>query len=162
MFFSKNPKAFTLLEVLIALAIMALAFGSILAVEQGSINASARAKQMHTVAMLAKNQMILTEYQVEGKTFEEVKKEDTGAFAEPYSDYRWTTTIKQVQFPHLNLSSEKENEPMPDDQMIKIITSHLSQSIHQIQVRVSWKKGSTEQDYTLSTFWVNFQHEITL
>src|SRR6478735_4350708 len=84
-------QGFTLLEVIIAMAIMTLAFSSILAVEMGSINASARAKQMNIVAMLAKNQMVETEYKIEGKKFDEVKKEESGAFPSPYQDYTWKT-----------------------------------------------------------------------
>jgi|CryBogDrversion2_8_1035294.scaffolds.fasta_scaffold20134_2 general secretion pathway protein I len=161
MCFKRNPEGFTLLEVMIALAIMALALGSILAVEQGSINATARAKQMHIVAMLAQNQMISTEYQIEGKTFEEVKKEDSGVFAEPYTDYRWKTTIKPVKFPNMQLGTEEKNTEATQDQIMKMMSEYLSRSIHEIQVRIFWKKGSTEQDYTISTFWVNFQNEIS-
>jgi type II secretion system protein I len=82
--FFRNPQGFTLLEVLIAMAIMALALSSILSVESGSINASARAKQMNIVAMLVKNQMIKTEYEIEGKSFDEVEKEKSEAFEAPY------------------------------------------------------------------------------
>ena len=58
------------------MTIMVLAFASILAVESGAINASDRAKTMNIVQMLAKNQMIEWEYRIEGRTFDEVKKED--------------------------------------------------------------------------------------
>jgi len=111
--------------------------------------------------MLAQNQMISTEYQIEGKTFEEVKKEDSGVFAEPYTDYRWKTTIKPVKFPNMQLGTEEKNTEATQDQIMKMMSEYLSRSIHEIQVRIFWKKGSTEQDYTISTFWVNFQNEIS-
>ena len=50
---SKKTDGFTLLEVIIALAIMALAFGSILAIEGDSIRASERMTLISTLTMLA-------------------------------------------------------------------------------------------------------------
>lgn len=135
-----NNSGFTLLEVIIALAIMVIAFAAILSVESSSINASARAHQMNIVAMLAKNQMVETEYQIEGRTFEEVKKEDHGVFPEPYQDYSWNTTIKEVEFPALNFnpaaggdqsSSQAGGNQPPDDmveQVSKLITQYLASS----------------------------------
>ncbi len=79
------------------MTIMVLAFASILAVECNSINATTRAKQMNIVAMLARNKMIETEYKIEGKTFDEIKKEEGGTFAAPYEIYRWKTEVQGDQ-----------------------------------------------------------------
>ena len=50
-----NSKGFTLLEVMIAMAIMMVAFTAILMVESNSLNTSSRSKQMNLISMLAKN-----------------------------------------------------------------------------------------------------------
>src|SRR3954468_22302204 len=94
---------FNLLEVIIALTIMVLAFTAILSVESGGITAAEKTHQVNVVAMLARNKMIETEYAIEGKSFDEVKKEDAGNF-EGYPEFRWTSEIKEVKFPSLNLS----------------------------------------------------------
>ncbi len=159
-----SVSGFTLLEVIIAMAIMVLAFTSILAVEQGSLNASARAKQMNIVGMLAKNQMIETEFQIEGKTFEEVKKESTGTFPSPYEDYRWKTVIKELKFP--NISTGKAPGQQGEDQsaamLTKVFTNFLSKAIRLVTVTVFWKRGSGEQSYSLSTFWVDLNYELKI
>ncbi|MGK5085945.1 type II secretion system protein, partial [Bdellovibrionota bacterium FG-2] len=92
---------FTLLEVMIAMAIMLIALASILAVESSSINATHRAKQLNIVAMLAKGRMIKLESEFEGKSFSEFRKEDGGTFVEPYQDYRWTYKVKELAFPNI-------------------------------------------------------------
>ena len=76
---SNSNAGFTLLETMIAMAIMMVAFSSILMVESSSINSSMRTKQLNVVAMLAKNIMVESEYLFEGKTFDEFKKEETGS-----------------------------------------------------------------------------------
>ena len=175
MFSERNRKfysqGFTLLEVMIAMAIMTLAFASILAVEQGSINASARAKQMNVVGMLARNKMVETEFKIEGKTFEEAKKEDAGTFAEPYTDYRWKAVIKEMKFPELGMGSGSKDPGSKDQsgsqtqssEMVgKMITKYLSKAIREVNVTVFWKRGSGEQSYTLSTYWVNLNNELQI
>lgn len=162
---NKQPTeaGFTLLEVIIAMAIMAIAFAAILAVEGGSINASVRAKQMNIVAMLARNQMVDTEYKIEGKTFDEVQKEEEGKFDEPYQDYRWKRVIKEIQFPKISTGSEKSQSDSGQSEMAgmitKLMTSFLSKAIREVSVTIFWKYGKTEQSYALSTYWVDLNYE---
>jgi len=169
---SGNTSGFTLLEVIIAMAIMVLAFSSILAVEQGSINASTRAKEMNIVGMLAKNQMVETEYKIEGKTFDEVKKEESGTFEAPYEEYRWKTTVQELKFPSLGSlgggSGEKKSGGGDEAQnqmttlVTKLLTNFLSKAIREVTVTVIWKRGSGEQSFSLATYWVDLNYEFKL
>ena len=168
---SAQEAGFTLLEVIIALAIMVVAFTSILSVESGSINASARARQLNIVAMLAKGTMVDTELKLEGKTFEEAKKEEGGTYETPYQDYRWAATVKEIQFPQLNVSGasgsgdKKEEDKNPEGTtdiigtMTKLVTKFLSKAVREVNVTVFWKKGTGEQKFTLSTYWVNLEQD---
>jgi prepilin-type N-terminal cleavage/methylation domain-containing protein len=169
----KSQSGFTLLETMIAIAIMLVAFSSIMMVESGSLNTSAKAKQMNVVAMLAKNVMTETEYQLEGKTFEEVKEEDAGTFPEPYQDYRWKKTIKEIRFPQLNMGAVQQTDSAQSaeadseggsaiETMTKLITNYLSKAVRQVDVTVFWRRGSGEQSYSLSTYWVDLNHEFQL
>lgn len=170
---------FTLLEVVIALAIMVLSFSSILAVEGGSINATARAKQMNFVAMLARNKMVETEYALQNKPLNEAKKEESGTFDSPYEDFRWKTTIKEIEFPALNLgSSSGSGAPNPgssssgssggsvgqlqtqmEGTVNKMITTYINKTIREVTVSIIWRKGNTDQTYSLATFWVDLNRE---
>ncbi len=163
----RNQEGFTLLETIIAMAIMVLALSSILAVESGSINASVRTKQMNIVAMLAKAKMVSTEHAIEGKSFSEYKKEDGGPFEAPYQEYRWKTVIKEVEFPTLSAGGgggEKGAEGGSEiiETITKLVTKFLSKAIREVNVTVFWKKGSFEQSFVLSTYWVDLNHEFEL
>src|SRR3982750_1026564 len=135
----RNESGFTLLEVIIAMTIMVLAFTAILSVESGGISAAEKTHQINIVSMLARNKMIETEYAIEGKTFDEVKKEDQGTF-DGYPNFRWTTEIKEVKFPNLNLSpsggdggKEAKGGSQPVSDLVtlitKLITNFLSKSV---------------------------------
>jgi len=172
-----NERGFTLLETIIALAIMVIAFASIISVESGSINAAIKSKQLNVVGMLAKNKMIDTEYEIEGKVFEEVKKEDSGAFPAPYEDYHWKTEVKEIKFPSLNFSggggqgkdagssgNSNSNSGGQDlgDLMTKLVTQYLSKALREVSVTIIWKKGSSDQQFALSTYWVDLNHEFQI
>lgn len=165
---TRNIEGFTLLEVVIAMAIMTITFAAILAVEQGSINASARAKQMNIVGMLARNQMIETEYKIEGKLFDEVKKEESGTFPAPYEDYKWKTTIKELKFPSLasvfkgGSGSGGEGQSQGTDMVVRLMTNFLSKALRQVDVTISWKTAGKDQKYSLFTYWVDLNYAFSI
>jgi general secretion pathway protein I len=162
-------EGFTLLETIIAMAIMVLALSAILAVESGSINASIRTREMNIVGMLAKRKMVTLEHAFEGKTFDEFKKEDAGAFETPYQDYLWKVTVKEIEFPSLSSGAPKDSSASASDgggemvEMIsKLVTKFLSKSVREVNLTVSWNKGRNERSYALSTYWVDLNHEFEL
>jgi len=164
---------FTLLETMIAMAIMMVAFSAILMVQSASINTSAKSKQMNVVGMLAKRTMIETEYEIEGKTFDEVRKEMGEAYKEPFQDYRWTRSVKEIKFPNLNLAAAAGGGDQDKsggntgansavELMTKLLTNFLSKAIREVTVTVFWKRGSGEQSFSVSTYWVDLNHEFAL
>ena len=160
---SRNEGGFTLLETMIAVSIMLIAFSAILMVESASLNSSSRAKQMNIVAMLSKNALIETEYYIQGRTFEEVDKEKTFPFPEPYTDYTWKRVVKEIKFPSLSLGASKQGSvDETTEQMVKLLTNFLSKAVREVSVEVMWKKGTVTQSFAVSTYWVDLNHEFQL
>ncbi len=170
-----NQSGFTLLEVIIALAILIVTLGSIIAVESNSINATIRARQMNTVAMLARNKMIELEYEIQDKTFDEVKKETKGEFPEPFKDYSWSWTIKEIKFPSFGGAmgggnkndsggggSATEGATDVVQMIMKLVTNFLSKAVREITVTISWQRSGKEQSFAVSTYWVDLNHEFQL
>ena len=168
-----HESGFTLLETMIAMTIMLVAFSAILMIESNSLNSAAKSRQMNVVAMLAKNIMVETELKLEGRIFSEIKKEDTGDFKEPYQEYKWKREIKEVKFPNLNMAGKKQEggDENADEgsgsnslaeTLTKLLTNFLSNAIREVVVTISWKKGSGEQSFTVATYWVNLNNEFSL
>lgn len=170
----RNEHGFTLLETMIAMGIMLVAFASILMVESASIESSIKARQMNVVSMLAQNAMIEAELEFQGKPFNEVKEEESGQFDEPYQEYTWTRKIKEIKFPSLNLNAgggggESEDGGGGDsdntrqgETLTKLLTNYLSKAIREVTVTVTWKRGEGQRSYSLSTYWVDLNHEFAL
>jgi len=178
-----NQKGFTLLETLIALAIMMIAFASILMTQSSAINSSMKSKQTNTVAMLARRKMAEVELELENKSFQEIREETSfEAFPEPYQDFAWKRVIKEVKFPNLaNLSAaggasddsasgaEAESQQQSNaavqgelERITRLVTKFLSDSIREVTLTISWKKGTGQQTFDLSMYWVDLDKEFSL
>lgn len=172
-----SKAGFTLLEVMIAMAIMVVAFASILMLQSNALDGSGKARQMNVVSMLAKGLMVETEHAIEGKTFEEFKKEETGQFKEPYQDFSWKREIKEIKFPNLNLAGAGGDGGASEagagaasqgggtdatDKITKLMSNHLSKAIREVVITITWKRGKGEQNFSLSTYWVNLNHEFSI
>lgn len=163
-----DRSGFTLLEVIIAITIMVMAFASILAVEHNSINATTRARELNVVTMLARSKMVELEYKVEGKTFDEIRKEEQGNFTPPHENYHWKTEIKEIKFPNMNLGGGggKEGSASGDDSgnqfaelLMKLVTNYFTKAIREMVVTISYKRGPGDMSYSVSTYWVDLNHE---
>ena len=166
-----NQAGFTLLETMVAMAIMLVAFASILAVESSSINSSEKAKHLNIAGMLAKSKMIDSEFEWEGKTFDEFNKEAGGPFKDPYQEYKWKRIVKEVKFPALGgpASDKKDGSKGGDEgtdqnteMLTKLMSNFMTKAIREVTVTISWKKGAGEQSFAVSTYWVNLNNEFQL
>jgi len=180
----ESPRAgFTLLEVMIAITLMLIAWTSIFATQSSSQTVAWKSSQINTVTMLARSKMTEIETEIEGKSFSEVKKEEGGTFPDPWQDYSWKKEIKEVEFPQISMqggaagsSSESSDSTTSSsggsesssantaaiERMTKLITKFLSQSIREVRLTLSWKQGSTDRKFTLTTWWVDLNHEFSL
>jgi len=176
---ASNQTGFTLLEVMIAITLMLIAWTAIFGTQSASQTIAWKSSQLNAVAMLARSKMSEIETDIEGKSFSEVKKEESATFPEPWTDYSWKKEIKDVEFPQISLqgggaggaegaageTSEAEGSTQKNaalERMTKLITKFLSQSIREVRLTINWKQGATERKFTLTTLWVDLNHEFSL
>jgi general secretion pathway protein I len=173
----QSNEGFTLLEVMIALAIMLIAFSSIIAIQSSAMNSALKARQIDEVSVLARNAMIQTEVEISGKKFEDIAAELSGQFEDPFQDYSWTRKIKEVKLPNLSglakaaggdsgNSSEKadadEKNSAMVEQITKVVTSFLSKAVREVTITVNWKRGATTQKYELAMYWVDLNSDFNI
>jgi prepilin-type N-terminal cleavage/methylation domain-containing protein len=162
-----SRSGFTLIEVMIAVGILAIGIGAILVGENNSLDVSMRAKRMTTVAMLAKNALIQAERDISGKSFTEVKTEESGKFDPPFQEFSWERKIKEIAFPNImDQAKEKKDEVSKVDEatvrVVKIATAYLSKSSREITVTIKWVDKKEEQKFVVSQYWVDLDHAIDI
>jgi len=168
---SRDESGFTLLEVMIAIGILAIGIGAILVAENNSLDVTIRAKRMNTVATLARNVMVETEREIQGKPFTEVRDEASGKFDAPFTDYTWERKIKEITFPKImspqsgggSGGSGDEKGPDPNvERVVKIATTYLSKASREVTVTIFWKDKGEEQKFSVSQYWVDLNHEFKM
>ena len=163
----KNTQGFTLIEVMIAVGILAIGIGAILVAENNSLDVTLRAKRMTTVATLARNSMIDAERELQGKTFEESKTESSGNFDAPYAEYSWERKIKEITFPDVlnpnggGEDGKKDDAPIDPNiqRIVKISTNYLSKASREISIKIKWIEKGEKQEFNVSQYWVDLNHE---
>ena len=127
-FFSKKKSrkkssqtGFTLLEVMVAVAIIAMSFVSLLGSQSQSISIAGISRFETTAAMLAREK--LTELQLAG--FDRLGN-SAGRFEDDFTDYSWQTEVREL--------SEDETGLTGTDGMLKLVTLEVSrgEDINQI------------------------------
>ncbi len=169
---------FTLLEIMIALAILSFSLLSLYSGIGNSLRASAQAEQTEKAVQLARERMaeirISLDEEIARGAFPD-EKDENGIFEKPFDDYRWAYTIKKVELPFINpqtLSKEagldsgqaedktaeaatgQTNTPGIENaanNLAQTVTKKISESIRELQVSVFWGEEGEGQDKLVLT-----------
>jgi general secretion pathway protein I len=88
---SRRSKGFTLLEVLVALAILAIALISIFKLQGQTLRMSAKARFLTMAPHLAQAKLA----EIETQDFDDIR-DGSGAFSGEQSDYDWTVAVEEI------------------------------------------------------------------
>ena len=96
----RSPSGFTLLEVMIAVAILSLTLVTLLSVVTGNIRATHHASLTTTATFLARGKMVDLEDQVLENGFSTDDESAEGTFKEQdHPEFRWDSIIERVELP---------------------------------------------------------------
>lgn len=159
----RNSAGFSLLEILIAVAILATAAATMAASASSSFLSSERAERITSAAFLARQRMAELEMELEGdmekdKFPDDVEKQDN--FPEPFDDFRWKYTIRKVEIPVMG-EGDKEGQNVMVMNYIKNVTEQISKKVREVKVTVFWGdelKPEEEQEHLeVTTHIVNLK-----
>lgn len=92
---------FTLLEIMLALAIISVAMVSLLALANRSIGVHDRLQRLTIATLLAQEKMAETEVSAANGTLP--RQESQGAFSDPYAAYFWRITYADTPLPSVRM-----------------------------------------------------------
>lgn len=168
---------FTLLEVMIAMAVLALSLTSMLTSQMASLRATRYAQTITSVAFLADYQLIETEYIVrkEGGWVLEDKFYE-GTFADQgWPDIKYKCIVDFLKLPEYTElraakdTSDRENRgessmyyKSAGDQAFTAlgmvwtpVKQAIERSIRKVKCTVTWKSGGQDEEFIVNTFWAD-------
>ncbi len=178
-----RARGFTLLEMMIAMAILAGALTWVTVAISRNITAENHAKLMTTATFLARAKMIQIEDDLRDKGFGEFEKTLTGSFDDRgFQRFTWQVIVDKVELPSVEQVQTimgKANEvkdavsgnpsPSPSSSSANPLTAGaaamsgqfgmikdvMEQGIRRVTVKILWKEGATERSLDIVTYYTD-------
>jgi len=161
---------FTLLEIMISLAILSISLISLYSAIGNSLRASGMAEQTEIALQLARQRMaevsMTLEEDISRGAFPE-DKEEHGNFDKPFERFKWSYILKKVEIPVVNPPSDAPGAggdgggtggtgsppttpgvEQAANNMAQIVSKKISESVRELKLTVSWggEEGASEED----------------
>jgi prepilin-type N-terminal cleavage/methylation domain-containing protein len=162
---------FTLLEVMAAVAILALTLVVLLSVITNNMRATAHARMLTTATFLARGKIVSLEDGLIEKGFQDLDETDDGNFADDgFREFSWTTAIEKIQLPTdmaqtaQQAAGDKSQNKDPMQALtgmvgglmgmfVEPVRIGLQESVRRITVRVFWnERKRPEQSIEVVTY----------
>lgn len=146
----RRISGFSLLEVMVAAAILAISLTVLLTFSGTTLVKSGRAEKLLVATMLARQKMtdieIELEKQKKKREFPDERSED-GDFEEPFEDYKWKMEIRKIELPAPVVGEEGSMQQMIGKQL----TKQISQTVRELKLTVMWDEMGEEQSIEVVT-----------
>ena len=150
-----KKKGFTLIEILIALVILAGSTIIISRIWSGNTKRVQKISNYHKIAELMEKKMAELEFAWRKQNFDSIPREDKGDF-EGEKHFSWSVKTQALTLPNpqslMNLVGQRDSMTI---QVSQVITQFLSQAIIEAKLTIHYKKDSLESAYSLTTYIVD-------
>lgn len=177
----QKQRGFSLLEVLIAFAIITVVAASVYIMQSNSLFSSLRTKNMLIASNLARGFLAKSELELEPLDFNLLKEEEEGKFPEPYEEFKWKREVKEQDFSALSkivsdLQSGVDSEftaaaggppgadrPEASDVqtlVAKVFENYLKDSIRTLKITILWTEDGKEKSVSFTTLLVRYDAQL--
>ena len=157
-----KKKGFTLIEILVALVILAGATIIISRIWSGNQQRTRKISDYHKIVQLMEKKIAELELEWRKKKFNSIPRETKGDF-EDEKHFSWSVKTQPLKLPNpqqmMNLMGQNQDFAV---QIAKTITQFLSESILETKLTIHYKKGILKSAYSLTTYIVDHSKEIQI
>jgi general secretion pathway protein I len=173
----RRSRGFTLLEVMVALAVLAGALLVVSEVVGGALRNSVRARQLGVATVLARGKMVALQAQYERKGFRDFDESDEGTFEdEGHREIHWKVDVRRPTLglgPEAALGSLTGGKQLTDllpsakdapalapfmgiltatiQAQFTRISEQLKKSAREVRLTVSWQDGAAVESFDVVT-----------
>ena len=170
---SNSQSAFSLVEIMVAMAILSMTVISVITLQNSSLKSSMYAKELTIASMLARSVMVDAYLEQHTRILAKaIKEEKNGDVEMAGLPMKWTWVLSEVPLEIPELSSEsEEGEDKAEDvgqtnpmlqPIIKTLNTYLKEAMRELSVQVSWQSGGREEKIFFVTHLIDFSHPLQL
>lgn len=175
-----SARGFTLLEVMVALAILAASLVAVSEIVSGALRNHVRARQLEVATLLARGKMVEIETEYERTGFRDHDQSEEGTFEEAgHPEVRWKLEVRRPRVdlgPDAVLASLTGGQRLEDllpsvqdapalgpyqammtgalQRVLTTIGEQVKKSVREVRLTVSWQDGRTEESFDVVTHLV--------
>ncbi len=177
------PRAFTLLEVMVAIAILSFALLSVSEIVSGSLRSQVLARDLDVATLLARAKMAELTERYEREGFGLGGDEDDGSFEEEgHPEVKWASklveppstldgkaltammlggqSLQDLLAPKADETGRSQVDPAAGqiaagvEAQLNAFALTVKQSVRELRLTVSWKEGARDESFTVATHLV--------
>jgi prepilin-type N-terminal cleavage/methylation domain-containing protein len=158
----KNQRGFTLLEVMIAFALITIILFVAVLAQSSSVTSGIRAKNILMATNLAKNFINQQEVKYEGVAFDKLPKKEEGDFPEPHKGFKWELSFEEVDFGVLSeiiaqqAEANKQDKEANTDTVMKLFEDYLKKSVRRMKVTIHYPDSGATSSLSFTQLLVNY------
>ena len=145
-----KDKGFTLLEIMVAVAILSISLVALLTFQGNTMITSGRAERITEATMLARMKMAEIELELDKEIrrgdFPDERTEE-GTFDEPFNNYKWKMAIKSIKLPSPVMGEEGSIESLIGRQL----TEEIAKTVREVKLEILWTEMAEEQSIDVVT-----------
>lgn len=156
-----SQKAFTLVEVLIALVILSAGIMLLVQSWSGSLLMIQKTKINVEIAALLERKMAEIEMEYQGKSLESIPEEKEDNFGSEFPKYTWKMESREFELPDLSAVLTAQGDANVDlIQIMKLFSEHLGKSIKEVKVTVFYSGYKKPIQAAVTTFFVDYDKQL--
>ena len=158
-----RQSGFTLLEVLIAMIILASGVMLLAQSWSSSYNRIRKTQKNVEIAALLERKLAETDMKYRGKSIDSIPESEGDEF-EGYPEYSWKLESKKFEMPDLTsiLIGRDGCVDQMMMQLMKQFSEHLSNSIKEVKITVTYKVKEKEFEYSATLLFVDYDKQLPL
>ena len=137
----KHSKAFTLIEVILALVVMSSGLFILVNAWSGTYNRLRKTQIQVQMAALLERKVTEIEREYKNKSLESVPDEKEDDFGSDIPDYSWQMKSRKLEIPDLSSTLTSKAGGANEDllRIMKAFTEHLSKSVKEVKITIIFK-----------------------
>ncbi|MDO8493757.1 MAG: prepilin-type N-terminal cleavage/methylation domain-containing protein [Deltaproteobacteria bacterium] len=145
-----NDRGFSLLEVMVAVAILSISFMALINFQSQTTFRIVRAENITKATFLAREKMAdqilnLEKEMQQQRVFPE-DREENGQFEEPYERFSWEWRVRKVEIP-----MPESDEGGPQIAMLRMVTTNIKNLVREAKLTVKWEELGKERKIEVVT-----------
>ena len=158
-----SKTGFTLIEVMIALGILAVSLVTLNARQSYSLRSVTEAEKLTLATMLARTKMAELEIELRNVPFSEIKKEENGEF-EDYPEYSWIRLVEEIELnvPISQTGDDGMGVKLSDETFAQKLSEIISEHVRKVTLMINYNVYGNSRKIQVITHIVDLAKEISI